>query len=282
VFVAGIAAHLVVIVYLAYTQPARRTQLAMETGLVAGMGVLITIPTFGQILNLLGRTDELAFSSVPSATQLLDVLAIPILVVPAIGIAFIASSMSRHTFEPPLRVAGLVAAGLLTPILILFGLAQVTDVILWNSRYQLTVMPFAAIVFAFVVTRLGSATVAKWTAIAILAAIGASPSAAIEDWRTGIEAADRSSSTNSVLVLGSGLIEAQSVSFFSEPENQSYLSSVVEYYETPHEVVLLPIITSVDADRTLLKAAIATAAETDEIVYVGRTSAGSVPVTILH
>ena len=279
VFATVLFAHGLYFVWcLVNAPPEVRSRLWRGAALASAVGLLAISPTFPQVAALLARRDELVFSN---ATPLPTMIAIwapatigVILVGTLVALVSTGARMRRVRTDPLV----LLVLGFATPPLVLFLLAQVTDIVLWTSRYWLAATPYGAILFAVLIAsglRDGRAVKAAALALLLVGILtGTSVNHSAEDWRGAVSSANMFADEQTPLLVFTGLIELTNADFLVDPEKMSYVTSPLAYYRTDGSVVPLPW-TSPDDQAGRLGPIMSQLAQDDTLVVIANRSRGS-------
>lgn len=279
VFASILAAHALFFAWILYrSQPAQRRRLWIGGVWAAAIFLLAIAPTFPQVMDLLGRSDELVLTRVASLSSIVESWAPPIAAVALIGVVALVAGRGgrlRQLKADPLILLGL---GFVTPPLVLFMLAQMSEIIVWAPRYWFAAVPFGAMLFGVLVTSgLRNARSVKITTLTVLLVgilTGTSVQHSIEDWRSAMSAANSITDPDTTVLMFSSLIELKAPEFLIDPEKKSYVTSPLAYYPIEGNVAPLPW-TSVADQTERLTSALAGVAAQEPVVVITNQGAGS-------
>ena len=245
VFASILVAYVLFFAWIMYRSEADQRRRLWIGGMIAAAVFLVAIaPTYSQVANLLGRSDELVFSTVNLPT-LVAIWAPPVAAIALVGtVMFIAGRGGRFRKVPsdPLILLGL---GFVTPPLVLFILGLMSDIDLWTSRYWFVAAPFGAILFGVIMAAgLRKNSSIKFVTLAVLLVgmlTNTSLEHSAEDWRSAMSAANAITDEDTPLLLFSNLIELGTPEFLIDPEKRSYVTSPLAYYSVEASVTPLPL-----------------------------------------
>jgi len=256
VFASILVAHVLFFAWVMYRSGANQRRRLWTGGLLAAAVLLVAIaPTFSQVANLLGRSDELVFSNVALPTMV-AIWAPPVAAVALVGtVMFIAGRGGRFRKVPPDPLI-LLGLGFVTPPLVLFILGLVSDIDLWTSRYWFVAAPFGAMLFGVIMAAgLRKSSSIKLVTLALLL-VGMLTSTSFEhsaeDWRSAMSAVNAITAEDTPLLLFSNLIELGTPEFLIDPEKRSYVTSPLAYYSVEASVTPLPLTAYADREDRLV------------------------------
>lgn len=278
VFASILVAHVLFFAWVLYRSEADQRRRLWTGGVWASAVFLLTIaPTFPQVAELLGRSDELMVSSGIPLRTMVAIWAPPAVAVVLIGVVALVAGQGgrlRPLNADPLILLGL---GFLTPPLVLLMLALV-DIVIWAPRYWFVAAPFGAVLFGVLITSgLRNARSLKIATLALLLVgilTGTSVAHAMEDWRSAMSTANSITDSDTTVLMFSGLIELTAPEFLTDPEKRSYVTSPVAYY--PIEAKVTPLPWTFLEDRTeRIPPALAGLAPGEPVVVIANRGAGS-------
>jgi mannosyltransferase len=231
----------------------RRGDTVVGPRALAAVGVLLMmllLPAIPGFFTVFGTRDLFVWAETPTATEVVEALAPPVLVYAVLAGAALAAASIGLRFERGHREARrdawlLPALWFVVPPLVLLAVSILTPEKIFVPRYFLGAVPGLALLVGGALARVEPAPARGLIATAIVAvAIAACPLRrhGWEDWRAAAAAAGAASDGTStpVLVQG-GAIESASVSWLSGPRAQVALAPML-YYPIPGTLVPLPLI----------------------------------------
>ena len=256
VFASILVAHALFYAWVRYrSDKIERRRLSTGGVLAAAVFIVAISPTFTQVAHLLGRSSELVFSrfTVSSMIAIWAPTVAALVVVGTVLPIVVRGGRLRKTPKDPLILVGL---GFVTPPLVLFMLALVSDIVLWTPRYWFAAAPFGAMLFGVLIAAaLRKSTSVKTATLAVLI-LGMLTTVSFQhsdqDWRSAMSAANTLTDSDTPLLLFSGLIELRTLEYVVDPEKISYVTSPVAYYPVEGRVRPLPWATSEDREELLI------------------------------
>jgi hypothetical protein len=225
--------------------------------LLAGLGALLYAPAAAALAEQ-GRS--FAFTATPRAG---DLFAVFVWVPPVAGLlaglcaAGVVASRGvggpREASEgPPAPAASvpllsrevglLLAAWVLVPLLLLFGVSTSTERSVFLGRYLIPAIPAVSLLYALALRRLDPAPVRVVAAIVIASAAFAMHERPQDDFRGAAQAVREFAAGDVFLpvLLASGMIEGQDEAWLRDPARADYLNAPASYYPLGGRVVAIP------------------------------------------
>ncbi len=233
--------------YLLHWKRAGRRLEPRNLAIVVGFGVLFLLPGLPAFLRILGERSSLS-NPYPSEPHDIFNFVLPPDLVQLLAVAFLIAALVVGT---RLRTAG-YRAGMLTllvawvaiPAVTLYEISTRTATYVLVPRYFLMVTPALALLVAAGVRQL-RATGAQIVVMGLVAILAfrsfATTTHTLEDWRAAA-ATERSIVTDAStpVLLFSGLIEANQISWLSDPEKASYLNAPAAMYPMNGRLIPTP------------------------------------------
>jgi hypothetical protein len=286
VFATILVAHLAYHVWQMRRAPDQRRR--RRGTAVAGVTFLLALaPTFPQVAALLGRRDELTFSSTPGFEDL-----VAIWVLPTTAVVLLAALIWRLVTAPsevrPLPAAPVVLAtlGFVVPPVTLFLMGQLSDVVLWTRRYWMVAFPFGAILIGAMLARLLATPDRVRRGALVILALGvlstSSFNHSVEDWRGAIASANAAiGEPDTPVLMYVNLIEAVNPDYLEDPERRSYLSSPAAYYPIEGVVTPMPWAFPTDTYPERVAPLLGSIADEPKVVIVANRSGGAASTAYL-
>lgn len=257
IFATVLVAHALHFAWVVFrSTPAERRHLRIAAAWAMGVFFLVTAPTVPQVTALLGRSSELVLSSRGDIGSLIEIWAPPVASVVLLAVLLLAVAGRRPLSILPGDPLVLLGFGFVVPPLVLFTLSQVSDIVLWSSRYWFVVVPYGAMLFgALIASGLHNPRSTKVVALGVLLVgmlVGTSFEHSSEDWRSAASFANSLSDSDTNVLLFSGLIELTNPEYLVEPEKKTYVTSPDAYYPFSGRVSPLPWVSSESPGEALL------------------------------
>lgn len=245
VFATILVAHALFFAWVIYRSEADQRRRLWSGGMFAAAVFLVSIaPTFSQMADLLGRTDELVVSGVPPLPAMLAIWAPPVAALVLVGAVALVVGRGERLPKVPANPLILLGLGFVTPPVVLFLLANTTEIVLWSSRYWFAAVPFGAILFGVLISScLRNAKSVKIATLAVLLTgilAGTAFEHSQDDWRSAISAANSVTDSDTTLLVFSGLVELTNPEYLVDPEKRSYVTSPLAYYPVHGNAKPLP------------------------------------------
>lgn len=208
-----------------------------------GLGAVLTLPLLPQILLLSRRSDELAFSAMPDAADLVAAL-IPVSLFAAVVLGIVVGGWCGHlrTGDPVLRF---LTAWAVAPAVVLWTVSNLTGDSIWVDRYRVIAVPALALLVGLGVSRIArpAGRVCACIALVVVSLWSVSGFVGLQQqgWRDAIEWARAETSGEPVAIaLDSALVELGDLALLDDPAWTPYLSAPLEHYPMDGDVRLLP------------------------------------------
>lgn len=212
--------------------------------MLCGVGVVLALPLVPQVLLLARRTEELSFSAMPGAADLVAALIpVSLFAAVALGVAVGGWRGRLDAEDPVLRFVGAWALG---PAAVLWTVSNLTGNSIWVDRYRVIAVPAVALLVGLGVSRIGRGRgrTAAATALVVVSLWSVSGFAGLQQqgWREAVQWARAETAGETIAIaLDSSLVELGDLDLLDDPDWVPYLSGPIEYYPLDGAVTLLPL-----------------------------------------
>jgi hypothetical protein len=255
---------------------------SLKAAAVAVISVaLLCVPVAFEVLSLSGRRDDWNIpSSVTLSLVLTMVIPTAFVAVALVALLLVGIVRVRVTARPvpaPTRI--LLAAWLVIPTAVLFGLALFTPVQLLGTRYFLMIAPAGAIIAAMLIRSLNPPQIRRVLVmiLVILSVLDLSAGYKVGDVREAMSLVRARADPRSTTLLAFGFRESLQTSWRDDPDRASLLTAPADYYPVSGDVVALPIGSPTYALQWTKDTVLAAAESSDRILAVAETGSAYEP-----
>lgn len=221
---------------------ARVSVRAMTAALVAA--VVLCAPLIPSYLELARRGGGLSFVEPPPLTDLLRVVAQPLVIFGA-GVALYRARRRLAGKASPPRdpaVLTLLLVWAIAAPVALFVLGRLGSIQLFHPRYLVSVAPAVAILAGWALSALEPAILRAAAAAALVAVPVTSYTGYhySEDWRGAIASVNRTVSARDPVLMSSGYVESRDVFWLTDPERARFVTAPATFYPVAGRLIPMP------------------------------------------